>query len=165
MSLEYWYGNDAPSVALLAAVRRFRSADEEMRRRLGADMRMNGTDLAALRHVIAAERAGHPLTARELAEQLRISTAATAKLITRLTGSGHMARHRHPEDRRAVLLVATERSHRELVARAGPMHEAMFEVARSVPAEAREAVIGFLDAMTALFEEDAHRNRPPGNSD
>ncbi|WP_315150574.1 hypothetical protein, partial [Corynebacterium variabile] len=60
---------------------------------------------------------------------------------------------------------ATERSHRELVARAGPMHEAMFEVARSVPAEAREAVIGFLDAMTALFEEDAHQNRPPGNSD
>ena len=160
MPREYWYDEEAPPVALLAAVRRFRTADQEMRRRLGADMRMNGTDLEALRRVIAAERSGHPLTARELADQLRISTAATAKLITRLTGSGHMARNSHPEDRRAVLLGATERSHRELAAWAGPMHEAMFEVARGVPAEAREVVIGFLDAMTALFNEDTHRKRP-----
>lgn len=159
MSQQYWYHDDAPSVALLAAVRRFRSADEEMRRRLGADMGMNSTDLAALRRAIAAERSGHPLTARELADQLKISTAATAKVITRLTGSGHMVRNSHPQDRRAVLLAATGRSHRELAAWAGPMHDGMFEVARSVPAEAREAVIGFLDAMTGLFNADTPRKR------
>ena len=52
----YGYEDADDAVAVLPALRRFRTADEEMRRRMSADMAMNVSDLQALRLVITAER-------------------------------------------------------------------------------------------------------------
>ena len=54
----YWYDGDDSAVALLSALRSFRMADQELRRRMSEGMDMNTTDLAALR------RAPHPLDGR-----------------------------------------------------------------------------------------------------
>ena len=44
----YWYDNTAATTAILHALRRFRRADQEMRRRMSADMDMNVSDMTAI---------------------------------------------------------------------------------------------------------------------
>ncbi len=150
----YWY--DDPAVAdvidLLRAVRRFRRADQEMRRRLSADMDMNETDLHAIQLVIEAESRGDHLTPRELARHLAISSASTTKLLDRLTASGHLARAPHPSDRRSLILASTPAAHAEVRDRLTRMHERMAQIARSVPVSSRADVVAFLDALVAELD-------------
>ncbi|WP_240646065.1 MarR family winged helix-turn-helix transcriptional regulator [Georgenia sp. SYP-B2076] len=150
----YWYDGDASVVAVLHAVRRFRRADQEMRRRMSEGMDMNVTDLQALQFVIAGEGRGEAVTPRQLSAHLRISTASTTKLLDRLTASGHLARSPHPRDRRSLVLTATAHAHDQIRERLAHMHERMADVARSVPPEAREAVVAFLAGMAALLDEE-----------
>ena len=151
-STPYWYAE--PGVReLLDAVRRFRRADQQMRRRASAAMGMNVTDMQALQEVIAAERRGTLVTANHLATLLGISTASTTKLLDRLTSSGHLERHRHPHDRRAVVVTATDHAHSEVRGRLGEMHAAMARIATEVPPGSRAAVVAFLDAIAAHLDE------------
>jgi DNA-binding MarR family transcriptional regulator len=143
----YWYADGDETVAVLRALRRFRRADEEMRRRMSADMDMNVTDLQALQLVIAAERTDTPATPRMLASRLGISTASTTKLLDRLTASGHLLRSPHPRDRRSLVVHATEHAHAQVRERLGHMHERMAEIASAVPEHCRPAVVGFLVEM------------------
>ena len=143
----YWYDEDQSVVRLLRAVRRFRRADQEMRRRMSAGMDMNETDMQALQLVIEAESTGGLLTPRELAASLGISSASTTKLLDRLTVSGHLTRGPHPTDRRSLVLSSTPYAHDEIRERLTRMHERMAQIARSVPVEARGAVVDFLEAL------------------
>jgi len=153
----YWYDDegDASAVAMLAAVRRLRHADHEMRRRISAGMDMNTTDLEALRHVIAHESVEDPLTLLRLARLLGISGASTTKLLDRLSRSGHLRRAPHPTDRRALVVRATDHAHEEVRDRLAVMHERMLEVAQQVPLHSRRAVAEFLDALAEHLDEQA----------
>lgn len=148
----YWYSDHAV-MDLLGALRRFRRADERMRRRVSADLGVNPLDLRALQLVIAGERSGSPVSPGEISTQLGISTAATTKLVDRLVGSGHVKRTPHPHDRRSVVLGATAHAHRSLRRRMGAVHERMGEAAAAVPPECRAAVAEFLTSMALLMEE------------
>lgn len=150
----YWYDGDTAVVEMLAALRAFRRADQEMRRRVSADMDMNVTDMQALQFIIAAENHGRTVTPRELAAQLHISTASTTKLLDRLTASGHLTRTPHPSDRRSLVVVPTEHAHREVRDRLARMHERMREIARAVPEPARPAVVMFLRAMADQLDRE-----------
>lgn len=149
----YWYADEDSAVRLLQSVRRFRRADQEMRRRMSAEMDMNVTDLQALQHVIAAEGSHQPTSPRDISRQLHISTASTTKLVDRLTTSGHLRREPHPRDRRSVVLRATPHAHDEIRGRLTRMHERMAEVARAVPAGSRQVVIDFLQTMSDALDE------------
>lgn len=148
---EYWWGEDS-AVTILSGLRRFRHADQEMRRRISEGMSMNETDLRALQVVIAAGGARTPVTPRDLATALGISTASTTKLLDRLTVSGHLERQPHPSDRRSLVVTATDHAHTEVRERLTAMHDAMLELARAVPAEARSAVVTFLNDMADLMD-------------
>ena len=148
----YWY-TDHAVMDLLGALRRFRRADDSMRRRVSADLGINQLDLRALRLVIAGERASRPLSPRDLSTQLEITTAATTKLVDRLVRTGHVDRTPHPHDRRSVVLVPTPHAHADLRRRMGAVHQRMGEAARAVPAESREAVIEFLTSMALAMED------------
>jgi DNA-binding MarR family transcriptional regulator len=149
----YWYADHAV-MDLLGALRRFRRADERMRRRVSADLGVNPLDLRALQLVIAGERAKLPVSPGELSTQLAITTAATTKLVDRLVDSGHLERAPHPHDRRSVVLSATSTAHRRMRRRMGAVHEHMGEVAAAVPPECRTAVVEFLASMSQVMEED-----------
>ena len=150
----YWYADDRSVVEVLEAVRQFRRADQEMRRRLSAGMDMNETDLQALQFVIAAESRGVQAHPREIAAHLRISTASTTKLLDRLTASGHLVRTEHPTDRRSVVVSSTPHAHHEIRERLERMHAAMAQIARDVPLEARPHVGAFLRAMAAQLDSE-----------
>ncbi|GAA4061917.1 MarR family transcriptional regulator [Agromyces indicus] len=158
----YWYEPDATrigSVDVLNLLRRYRAADQEMRRRTRDSMGMGETDLLALRYVFRAEREGSVLTPGMLAKQLGISTASTTVLIDRLERSGHLARRPHPTDRRSLVVVSTTDSDAEVRKTLGRMHRAMIDVADALEPQELVAVARFLSGMieaVELADADAH---------
>ncbi len=151
----YWDGFDdeggESATAVLKAVRDFRRLDVEMRRRTQSALDINETDLLAIRHLIRADRAGESLGPTELSARLGISTAATAKVLSRLTRSGHIRREPHAVDRRAQVVHATPRAHLELKRTLGAVHGRMHAIADGLSAADRRAVILFLEAMGAAM--------------
>ena len=156
----YWYEPDATrigSVDVLNLLRRYRAAEQEMRRRTRDSMGMGETDLLALRYVLKAEREGALLTPGMLAKRIGISTASTTVLIDRLERSGHLARRPHPTDRRSLVVVSTTGSDAEVRETLGRMHRAMIDVADSLDPDELRAVARFLAGMidaVALAETD-----------
>ncbi|MDJ0378110.1 MarR family transcriptional regulator [Cryobacterium sp. PH31-L1] len=135
---------------VLRAVRRFRVADAAMRHRAQADMHINETDLMAIRHLIACERQSRVASPKDLSEFLNISSAATAKLLSRLTASGHIRREVNPDDGRAQRLFATQSSHEQMRHALSGTHEQLMQVALELSPDHQVAVVNFLDAMSAI---------------
>lgn len=148
----YWYEPASPERQVLEAVRGFRRADNAMRDRAAGDMAMGVNDMRALQIVIAAWRKGEPCTPQRLALELNITTASTAKLLNRLSASGHLRRVPNAADARSTLIEATEHAHQEVRARMAAMHSQMREVvARFDPAEL-SSIARFLTEMSEVFD-------------
>lgn len=153
----YWYateGRRPPALEVLEAMRAYRAAESAMRLRTRDSMGMGEKDLLALRYLLEADRAGTPLSPRDLARRLGISSASTTTLLDRLSRSGHVARRPHPTDRRALVIVATDTAHCEVRSTLGAMHERMMRVARGLSPEEAATVTAFLRAMTEAVEAD-----------
>ncbi|TFD58567.1 MarR family transcriptional regulator [Cryobacterium sp. Hh7] len=150
----YWYDPEKHGVSfaieVLRAVRRFRVADAAMRHRAQAEMNINETDLMALRHLIACERQNRVASPKDLSEFLNISSAATAKLLARLSVSGHIRREVNPSDGRAQRLFATQSSHDEMRDSLAATHEQMMRVVLELTGDQQIAVVHFLDSMSAI---------------
>ena len=150
----YWYDPETEGVSsateVLRAVRRFRVADAAMRHRAQAEMKINETDLMALRHLIACERQDRVARPKDLSEFLNISSAATAKLLARLSASGHIRREVNPADGRAQRLFATQSSHTEMRESLAGTHDEMMRVAHGLTGDQQTVIVHFLDAMSAI---------------
>ena len=156
----YWYGAaDESALAVLEAVRRHRAAEVAMRRRMREDMDMGDTDLAALRWIIRQERDGRAATSAGLARELGITTAATVKVVGRLTGGGYIERTRHPTDRRVLLLGTLPGAHERVRRALGKMHERMLQLANSFEPVERDVIVRFLDGLVEVIET-APADRP-----
>ena len=147
-------------MAVLRAVRRFRVADAALRHRAQAEMHVNETDLMALRHLIACERQNRVISPKELSAFLNISSAATAKLLSRLSASGHIRREVNPDDGRAQRVYATQASHEEMRLALSGTHGELMQVALDLTGDEQAAVVRFLDSMSAI----ATRPRVPASA-
>ena len=156
----YWYPEHGSAVELLSALRAYQAAHTALRRRMSAEMAMNTTDLAALRHVIAHERREEPLTPLALARLLRISGASTSKLLDRLTASGHLRRAPHPHDGRSSVVLATAHGHAQVRERLTGMHRRMQETAELVPESARRETAAFLRGIEQVLETESSSSAP-----
>ena len=121
-----------------------------MRHRTQTEMHINETDLMAIRHLIGCEREHRVASPKDLSEFLNISSAATAKLLSRLTASGHVRREVNPDDGRAQRLFATQSSHEEMRRALAGTHDQLMQVALELTADQQAAVVDFLDAMSAI---------------
>ena len=150
----YWYDpkktGTSPAIEVLRAVRRFRVADAAMRHRAQSEMRVNETDLMAIRHLIACERQLRVASPKDLSEFLNISSAATAKLLSRLSASGHIRREVNPDDGRAQLLFATRSSHEEMRHALAGTHDQLMRVALELTTDQQVTVVHFLNALSAI---------------
>lgn len=156
----YWYPEHDSAIDVLTALRTYQAAHSDMRRRVSAGMDMNTTDLAALRHVIAHERHGEPLTPLGLARLLRISGASSSKLLDRLTTSGHLQRVPNPHDRRSSVVVATDHGHTQVRERLDGLHARMHEAAEQVPEEVRGEVAAFLRRIAGVLDAESTSDAP-----
>ena len=155
----YWYADqeNPGGVDVLNALRVYRAAEAEMRRRIRESMKMNETDLMAIRYAMRAHKAGHCISPKDLSRMLNISTASTTGLIDRLVASGHLIRRPHPTDRRSVEIVPTGSADIEVRETLGEMHQRMMEVAESLSPEEALHVTRFLQRMTSAIEkQDTH---------
>ena len=142
-----------PHVAqLIATLLEYRSAEEAMRRRTGDSMKMGVTDLQALRFLLKAQGAGRPVTGRDLADHLGMTSASVTAMLDRLTKSGHVLRTPHPTNRRSNLVTATPGSDDEVRHTLGEMHKRMMATARALPAADAALVRDFLDKMTVVVD-------------
>lgn len=151
----YWYADTGypGGVDVLNALRTYRAAEAAMRRRTRDSMRMNETDLLAIRHVMRAHKAGHSISPKDLSRLLNISTASTTGLIDRLVASDHLMRRPHPTDRRSVELVPTASADKEVRETLGDMHQRMIAIADALNPDEASIVARFLHDMTSALEQ------------
>lgn len=151
----YWYADDddqTRSVAVLHAMREYRTAEAEMRKRTRASMKLNESDMLALRILFAAAKRGESVSPTQLSKSLGITTASTTGLIDRLERSGHVERRPNPDDGRAVIIVPTTTSDTELRVTLSDVHGQMMAAADDLsPAEAA-TIVAFLQKMRAAVE-------------
>jgi DNA-binding MarR family transcriptional regulator len=141
----------------IAALHRFGLARDRMSAAVARATGLNATELEALEHL---EERG-PLTQRQLAERLFLSSGGTTLLIDRLERAGLVSRRPHPEDRRAVLLELNPAA-RQASAALMQYHATLDAIVHRLSATEREAVASFLEAATAAVEEatEALRSEP-----
>ncbi|MDZ8201338.1 MarR family transcriptional regulator [Microbacterium sp. SSW1-59] len=151
----YWYEADladarARSRAVLEALRLYRAAEMAMRRRTRESMAMGENELLVLRYLI---RRGDTLVRPvELAAYLGVSTASMTALLDRLEKSGHITRVANPDDRRSIFVRATALTEDEVRETLGSMHDRMYAAVEGMSAAEAEAVIAFLDRMSAAVD-------------
>lgn len=142
-------------VAVLGAIKAWRESEERTSLSSRSYMRLNETDMKALRYVIAAKNSGVLVTAGMLAEHLQVSTASITKMLDRLEKAHHITRSQHPNDRRAVVISITAHTHADARATIGRKHARRFDVAAQLTHSEREVVIRFLSNMAALEDDGA----------
>ena len=82
---------------------------------------LHPTDFRALTAIYQNERAGHPMTGRDLTVELDLTPAAITYVVDRLVASGHVARERDPGDGRRLLLRYSEPGREVAMRFCGPL--------------------------------------------
>mgnify|MGYP001073105512 CR=1 FL=1 len=140
-------------VRLMDAMFRWRDAEQRVTRASHEYMRLGETDMKALRLAIVMADQDRHVTAKDIAKHLRISSAATTKLLDRLEAAGHIIRTPHPTDRRAIAVIVAPATRKAAELTIGREHARRFRVAAELPPDEREIVIRFLDALSATSED------------
>jgi DNA-binding MarR family transcriptional regulator len=118
---------------------------ERLRTALARAAGLTTKDLDALEHL---ELAG-PLTQRELADRLLLSTGGVTVLVDRLERGGWVRRTKHPSDRRAVLLELSPRLPTEGLDVLEEHHRTLDRASRGLSVAERTAVANFLQTAAA----------------
>lgn len=140
-------------VRVLAALRAWRESEQQISRRSRTEMKLNETDMEALRFLVASLNNGVLVTAGMLADHLGISTSSTTKMLDRLAKAGHISRTPHPTDRRAVMVSITPHTHEQVRDRVGRVHADRFTAVAELTPEEREVVVRFLERLTRGADE------------
>ena len=119
---------------MMAAMGRLRETEDQVAEASTRYMKLNKTDMQALRFLIVCENSDNLATPGEIAAHLRITTASTTKLLDRLESGGHILREPHPRDRRA--------------------QAKRFKVAAERTPEEREVIIAFLEDTAQALSLD-----------
>lgn len=101
--------NPLKIVQLSEELRRLCCASDQLSHACAEEQGIYLTDFRALLLIRTAQRKGRTVTAGELAAALNLSSGAVTYLVERLVQSGHMGRETDSQDRRRVLLRATDR--------------------------------------------------------
>ena len=136
------------SNAVMEALRQWREADRALAEASRRFMRLNDSDMRAIRMLIHAQRQGKLVTPKDVAAWVGISSASTTKLVDRLVAAGHLVRVPHPHDQRTLCIQVTEATARAAHESIGRQHARRFDAAAALSHDQRQAVIDFLEALT-----------------
>ena len=134
-------------VRVMEALRSWQESARALSEASNRYMRLNESDMRAIRMIIRAQRQQRIVTPKDIAHEVGISSASTTKLIDRLVAGGHLNRAPHPTDRRTTCIEVTTRTRQSAHDTIGRQHARRFRVATDMPPEDRETVIRFLDAL------------------
>ncbi|MFJ3958625.1 MarR family winged helix-turn-helix transcriptional regulator [Arthrobacter sp. NPDC090010] len=94
-------------LSALHLLREFTVVESGARAHLMADLKINSNDLSALRFVLD-ESSREAVSPRALGAHLGITSASTTALVNRLEKAGYLRREPDPQDRRGLVLHATQ---------------------------------------------------------
>lgn len=161
----YWYGtgvDERGAASVLQALRRYRSAEMDLRRRTRTSMRMTDNEMLVIGLATRRARSGQELQAGDVATELGLTPASVTGLLDRLERSGHIQRQPHPTDRRRLRILPTAVADTDVRATLGAVHESMMGVARTLSSSQAEVICAFLQQMTdAVTEIEAQEIDPP----
>lgn len=95
-------------------ITRIRHAVERRASALFAEHGLSDVTPAQSNVLLAVMHGRRPLTARQIAHQLGLSEVTVGRFVHALEGRGWVERRRHPEDRRAMLVLPTDKARRRL---------------------------------------------------
>jgi len=160
----YWYPDrqEQAGVELLTAMRRYRAAEVAMRERKRRSMRMNATDMEAVRFLLRAGEQGRLVRPGDLTAHLGITSASTTAVVKRLVASGHAERLPDPADGRGALLVATGHSDDEVRSELTDVHARMIAAADRLAPQTVAEMCAFFAEVTAAMEADPPADEADG---
>ncbi len=129
-------------------------AEFDRRRREISDLSASAFQVLAI-----LEGADEPLAGHVIAERLLVSSASMTSLLDTLERRGLVERHRHPDDRRKVLIQLTDEARRVVDHMLPAVHAAATEAFADVDEPDREQLIEMLTATRNRLAEMA--SRPP----
>ncbi|RCS95372.1 MarR family transcriptional regulator [Brevibacterium aurantiacum] len=138
-------------MSVMEALHHWREADRALSEASRRFMRLNESDMRAIRMLMQAQKQGLVITPKDIAHEVGISSASTTKLIDRLVAAGHLTRAPHPEDQRTICINVTPQTAQAARETIGCQHSRRFAAAAAMSSEEREVVVRFL---TALAEAD-----------
>jgi predicted transcriptional regulator len=129
---------------VVAALHRFGLERDRLRTALCRVLELPVTDLDALEHL---ELAG-PLSQRDLAERLLLTSGAVTVLVDRLEAAGLVSRQPHPSDRRVTLVHPIPEAQLPDLPELQRHHAAVRDAASRLAATARGSITRFLADVT-----------------
>jgi DNA-binding MarR family transcriptional regulator len=129
-------------------------AADDAGRTLAERLGMGPNDATALRHLIVRGPTG-PV---DLGRTLGIGSAAATALADRLERAGHVERRPHPEDRRRLQLVPTDRAAQEVWRVLAPLITRLDGAEAVLDAAGRAAVARYLTAVSEAYRD--YRDAP-----
>jgi DNA-binding MarR family transcriptional regulator len=116
-------------------------------RRIGENLGVNVTDMAALEHLLN----NGPMTPGQLASHLKVTTAAATQIVDRLERAGHVARERRTHDRRKICVVPVPASLDRAFAQLAPMMDGLDGVIAGLSPAERQVIERFLDQVVEVY--------------
>jgi len=113
---------------------------------------LHATDVRALTRLLDAERAGAEATPSWLANQLGMTSQATAAVIHRLEAAGHVVRHRSAKDGRSVQLRVSSEAVDLGWSFFGPLLERLIAATQELTPQDRTTISGYLTTVAAAVQ-------------
>lgn len=151
----HWRPNHVPSDPIAQRLKAIAKLGREIGKTIGETLGLNVTDMAALEQLLNEG----PLTPSQLAERLKVSTAAATQVVDRLERAGHVSRQRTDGDRRKICVVPTDASMERAFEQLAPMINAIDGTIARLSQTERQVVETFLDQVLAVYRNTA--NPPP----
>lgn len=146
----------APEVSW--ALREVNRAGADVERTLARRLQLRAIDYAALGYVMEQQDLLGPV---ELSTLLGISTGSATELVDRLERAGHLERHRHQQDRRRLMLHATDSAIQQVLGELAPLFSALDVLAADLSEQEAVVVSRYLRSAAHWMREYAH----PADSD
>jgi DNA-binding MarR family transcriptional regulator len=129
--------------------------------RFASEHALGRTDVRALVAIMDAARGGQALTAGGLGAAVDLSSASVTALVDRLERVGHVRRARDPQDRRRVVLEASDTAMAAGAAFFGALQRDLLEAMAGWSDEDLAVARRFLVEMTAVIERHARAADEP----
>ncbi len=157
-------GEAPPARGVRPATRRLRELLEVSRAfegRVGRELEVNPTDLAAMEHLIQSG----PLAPTELARRIGVSPPAMTASVDRLEKLGHATRTTNPDDRRGVVVTATPSSRDRAMEIILPMIMALDSTLDGFDPADQTTITVYLDRVLATYRAYADDTDIPAEPD
>lgn len=153
-----WRASHMPRDPIGQRLKTISMLTRQIGRKIGERLGVNVTDMAALEQLLNTG----PMTPGQLAEHLKVTTAAATQIVDRLERAGHVARERRAHDRRKICVVPVQASVDRAFEQLAPMIDGLDGVIAGLDPAERQVIERFLDQVVDVYSAVSGLPSSPG---